>query len=125
MKILYLTLTKKWFQRHLEDKTEDYRMITPYWTVRLLEWNDGDKISKQDAVSITEDLKNHRIVHGLRARKFDIVRARNGYSAAAPTFVKPHIDTKVGIGNPIWGAPEKPVFILKLGAMLETRNCKI
>ena len=127
MKILHLTLKKKWFQRHLEDKTEDYRAITPYWVVRLLEWPDGTKISAEDAKIVARQLReNVSIYSGFNptARYFDIVQARCGYNATAPMFRKEYQTVEIGIGNPAWGAPAEPVFIIKCGKVLETKNCE-
>ena len=33
---LKLSLTRQWFDRTADDKTEDYRKITPYWVKRLM-----------------------------------------------------------------------------------------
>jgi len=55
MKILHLTLMKKWFDEILAGtKVFEYRDIKPYWTKRLFE--DG------------------------KVRDFDVIYFRNGYS---------------------------------------------
>ena len=59
MKILYLTLKKKWFDQILaKTKKIEYREIKPYWTKRLF-----DSAGKP--------------------KKFDIIEFRNGYSKDA------------------------------------------
>ena len=56
MKILHLTLMKKWFDLILAGKKRvEYREIKPYWTKRLLDENGKPK-------------------------KFDIIYFKNGYS---------------------------------------------
>ena len=56
MKILHLTLMKKWFDQILAGtKKVEYREIKPYWTKRLLDENDKPK-------------------------KFDVIHFKNGYS---------------------------------------------
>jgi len=59
MKILHLTLHKKWFDEILNGtKKIEYREIKPYWTKRLL---DDEK-----------------------PKKFDIILFRNGYGKKSP-----------------------------------------
>jgi len=59
MKTLHLTLKKKWFDLILAGKKKvEYREIKPYWTQRLLD--------KED-----------------KAKKFDVIEFRNGYSKDA------------------------------------------
>jgi hypothetical protein len=56
MKILHLTLMKKWFDQILEgSKKTEYREIKPYWTKRLLDEKGNPK-------------------------KYNIIFFRNGYS---------------------------------------------
>ena len=62
MKILHLTLKKKWFDLIKSGKKKvEYREDKPYWQKRLL---DGDGIPKE----------------------FDIVRFKNGYAKDSPTM---------------------------------------
>jgi hypothetical protein len=122
MKTLHLTLTKKWFDSHLEDKSEDYREITPYWVQRLIQMRSGDLINTEDAHDVARDLKAGIKIYGIEPREYDIAEARNGYSANSPAFRKRFITTKVGIGNPAWGAPSYPVFIIELGEIIGTKN---
>jgi hypothetical protein len=90
IRILHYSLKKKWFDMELSgEKTEEYREGTSYWQNRLLH------------------------------KKYDIVQARNGYSKNAPMFRRKCIDIIIGIGNPEWGAPDYPVFIIKLGEIIK------
>jgi len=62
MKILHLTLKKKWFDLIKSgEKKSEYREDKPYWQKRLL---DGEDIPKV----------------------FDIVRFKNGYAKDSPTM---------------------------------------
>ncbi len=125
MKILHLTLTKKWFKRHLEDKPEDYRRISAYWLVRLFQYTNGHRIRTEEAVMmLAEWLDGQYDLRHIEPIKYDAAEAKNGYSATAPMFRKKYHTVEIGVGNPEWGAPDDPVFILKLGAVLETRNCE-
>ena len=56
MKVLHMTLKKKWFDLIISGiKTEEYREIKPYWDTRLSE-------------------------------EYDIIRFKNGYNKNSPTF---------------------------------------
>jgi len=87
LKILHLTLKKKWFDL-IESglKTEEYREIKPYWTKRF------------------------------ENKKFDRVIFKNGYSANAPIMEFTLTNILVGLGDPEYGAPENDfVYVLYLG----------
>lgn len=106
MKILHLTLKKKWFDMILSgEKKEEYREIKPYWAKRLL-WTIEESDDEREGFE-----------------QYDAVEFRNGYSKDAPTMLVECKGISVGIGNPAWGAPEHPVFIIKLGKILEIKNC--
>ncbi len=127
MKTLYLTLTKEWFKRHLEDKPEDYRAVTAYWLTRLYQHKSGHTIDKKLAeywISVWSTEADRILCDEIEPRKFDVAQASNGYSTNAPMFRKAYKTVEYGVGNPIWGAPREPVFILKLGKVLETKNCE-
>jgi len=95
MKILHLTLKKKWFDMIKSGlKPEEYREIKPYWTNRL----------------ISSD--------GITYNNFDIVRFKNGYGDV-PFFDIKCAGIYIGKGQPQWGAPDKDVFIIKLGEIIK------
>ena len=90
MRVLHLTIKKKWFDMILSGKKlEEYREIKPYWDKRIC----------------------YRLTH---------VRFKNGYrdDSAAATFRL--IGISIGQGRIGWGAPEgTEVFILKLGERID------
>ena len=90
MRILHLTLKKKWFDMISSGiKKEEYREIKPYWNRRL----------------------------GLN--KFDVVCFRNGYAKNSPRIILELKRIERGLGIIEWGAPEdETVYILRLGKQL-------
>jgi hypothetical protein len=90
MKVLRLTLKKKWFDLIASGaKKEEYREIKPYWNQRL------------------------------HTELFDVVEFRNGYGKHVPLVTVELRGVERGLGIVEWGAPEKlMVYILKLGRIL-------
>lgn len=123
MRILHLTLKKKWFDMILSgEKKEEYRKITPYWTQRLFRHIGSNKLSNHDAQRVCDFiLKNGYTTAYVQPRQFDKAIGHDGYTNK--TFTKEFFCVEVGIGKPEWGAPPEPVFIIKLGKIIETKNC--
>lgn len=71
------------------EKTEEYREIKPYWTIRFAD------------------------------NTFDEIKFRNGYAADAPTVTVELRDISLRIGKPELGAPVGLVYTLKLGRILD------
>lgn len=96
MKILHLHLKKQWYEMiERGEKTEEYRYITHYWTVRLFKYN-----------------------HGMPLQKQMVVRFYYGYTSRTMDYIINSIED--GIGKPQWGAPnEKKVYIIKLGNRIQ------
>ena len=92
MRVLHLTLKKKWFDMILSgEKKEEYREMKPYWHRRFL----------------TKD--------------YDAILFRNGYGKDSPRFTIELHKITSGLGIIEWGAPEKtPVYILNLGEIIPT-----
>lgn len=90
MKVLHLTLKKKWFDMIASGvKKEEYREIKPYWDRRL----NGD---------------------------YDVVCFRNGYRKDSPKVLLELRKISTGLGNADWGAPKKThVYILDLGNIIK------
>jgi hypothetical protein len=98
MKILHLTLKRKWFDMILSgEKSEEYREIKPYWIARMHfdVWN---------------------------TKPFDLVIFKNGYSKNAREMTVEFNSLSVGLGKTEWGGGAKEVFIISLGKILETKN---
>ena len=110
MKILNLTLKKKWFDMIISgEKTEEYREIKPYWTTRLRYRYESDRES---------GYWNHDFA------EFDIVRFKNGYAKDAPTMDVQLECIKVATGVPAWGAVlNERYYAIELGNILSTANC--
>ena len=89
MKILDLTLKKRWYEMiESGGKREEYREYKDYWRKRLI---DQDK---------------------LRPKPYTHVRFRYGYTKRTMLYKIDEII--IGRGNPYWGAPtDKDVFIIK------------
>lgn len=99
MKVLTLTLKKKWFDMIASgEKKEEYREIKKYWGDRLCnnsyQWLDGFK-------------------------EFDAVKFTNGYGKNAPSITLECNGIEFGNGLIHWGAEKnKEYFIIKLGAII-------
>ena len=113
MKILHLPLKAKWYDMiDRGEKPEDYREIKPYWEKRLVDY----KALKANYQAIA--LKRYMLGIGTDVckafpRGYTHVLFRRGYTKRTMLFGLDEI--KIGIGNPDWGAPKEPVFIIKLG----------
>lgn len=122
-KILHLNLKKKWFDMIASgEKKEEYREITGYWVQRLLLDGNGNKYSLKKAEKTAQS-----ILHFIRDNKWDIhpdsiitydsIRFRNGYSKQAPVYECRCWAISIGLGKIELGAPEHPVFIIKLDSI--------
>lgn len=102
MRILHLTLKKKWFDLIASgEKKEEYRDFKDYWINRLC--NFGTQVEHC----------------GLDYKIFDIVEFKNGYSKESPTIRLQFIECYVDTGKPEWGAePGKEYFVIKLGEII-------
>ena len=98
MRVLHLTLKRKWFDMIASgEKKEEYREIKPYWQARLC--------------------CNFPYVHA--AKDFDIVVFKNGYGKNAPEIRVKWLGMSVDYGKKIWGAEyNKEYFVIKLGEKL-------
>lgn len=94
MKILHLTLKKKWFDMILSgEKKQEYREIKQYWKSRLL-------------------YKEH-----------DIILFKNGYREDSPSLMIELKGIYRGFGFIKWGALKgEKVFILELGKIIKGEN---
>lgn len=120
MKTLHLVLKSKWYDMiDRGEKTEEYREIKPYWEKRLIDYKRLSAYYEEHykEIRIKQFFFPHcqaieDICHAF-SRGYTHVRFFRGYTSTTMTFELKDID--MGIGNPEWGAPDKPVFIIKLG----------
>ena len=92
-RILYLTLKKKWYDMILSgEKTEEYREIKKYWTVRLKDF--------------------------LVKKSFDYIIFKNGYAKNAPTMKVELIKIDFGISKLKWSDKEDNCYVLYLGEVI-------
>lgn len=81
-------------------KTEEYREIKPYWCKRF--------------IGMDRPLFSFRYCYQeSNVKDFTQVKFSYGYTHRTMTFEIESIT--IGRGNPEWGAPDKEVFIIKLG----------
>lgn len=110
MKVLHLTLKKKWFDM-IESgvKTDEYRDIKNYWMARLLTPHRGIEATKFPWAI------------GFYAGTFNAVEFRNGYSRTARKMLFKTTGIRVDFGKEEWGAePGKKYFVIKLGERITT-----
>lgn len=117
MKILHLTLKKKWFDMILSGKKkEEYREVKEYWMKRIAGIEGCGTNYNFQLLCVAGFNETKQI--------FDKIVFKNGYSKAAPEFTIECKGVIVDQGKKQWGAPDYRTFVLKLGKILETKNCK-
>lgn len=126
MKILHLTLKKKWFDMtDSGEKTEEYREIKPYWISRLIDCGIPEESPGENNVvphNIVYDIFENGyypndVLKAYRCsfKKFDVVIAMNGYGER-PVWRRECVEITIGEGREEWGAyPDRLYFIIKLG----------
>lgn len=121
MKTLNLVLKHKWYDMIASgEKKEEYRNIKPYWEKRLIDYKRLSAYYEEHykEIRIKQFFFPHRqpiedICHAF-SHGYTHVRFFRGYSAdQTMTFTVE--DIYIGKGKPEWGAPDEPVFIIKLG----------
>lgn len=117
MKILHLTLKKKWFDMiESGEKTEEYREIKQYWINRLALCSGKTPVPFgywcKKAICWSCVIRGD----GFRQKPFDAVQFKNGYAKDARTMTLEFKGISVGPAKPEWSdnSPEE-VFIIKLG----------
>ena len=103
MKILYLTLGKKWFDMIQSGmKKEEYREVKPYWDKRLI---------NRDSVDLTS------------FKRFDVIRFSNGYSRNCQQMDVEFKGIFLGTPKPEWSDNATGIhYIIRLGRILITKN---
>jgi hypothetical protein len=131
MKILYLTLKKKWFDLIVSGKKlEEYREIKSHWVYRLLSPTKDFFPDSFDMDEFIYDLNhpferfsapdevlnyfNHEI------RKFTHVKFSAGYGRNSPSITMPIEDIHIGAGRPEWGAEKgRYYFVISVSVKSE------
>jgi hypothetical protein len=119
MKVLHLTLKKKWFDMIASgEKTEEYREIKPYWFRRLAMCSGKSPIPH--GYTCKKAFCSSCVYGGGFVEKpYSIVKFRHGYSKNAPTLTFRMNEIRVTTGFHEWGAePGKKYFVIKLGERL-------
>lgn len=119
MKILHLTLKKKWFDMIASgEKKEEYREVKQYWVSRLVDEirfeDNGDRFGsfyhKKSAGWCTMEAALH----------YDYVCLRNGYAKNAPTITLKCLDIFIGTSIGKWSDDwQSAVFVIKLGEIIK------
>jgi len=131
MKNLNLNLQRQWWDKHLNGKDQEYRVISPSWCSRFLLRNGKDKTLKdwygqldfweyeKNRFKITDVgliWLNNMIKRGsITFKQFDLCTFPNGMTPPIPKFEKDFKGLSIGIGKKDWGAPDYPVFIIDCG----------
>lgn len=120
MKVLHLTLKRKWFDMIVSgEKKEEYRELKKFWASRLLVsvfTGHGYSFTPYaDVLKRDFKFKAWRKFAGNPFKDFDMVCFRNGYSEDALEIYVECTGIKIGVGESKWGAPDKECFIISLG----------
>ncbi len=107
MKVLHLTLKKKWFDMIASgEKKEEYRELKDYWCKRFC---NNSWYTYEPEI----------LVHAID-KFYDVVIFKNGYSKTAPTVKLECKGITVGKGNKNWGAEYSDMyFVIKLGNIIK------
>jgi hypothetical protein len=99
MKVLHLTLKKKWFDMIASgEKKEEYREIKPYWAKRFLS-------------------------HENMLNPFFFVLFRNGYAKDAPEIMLECKGIEISTAKPEWSDNwQGEVFVIKLGQIIDANS---
>lgn len=95
--MLTLPIKRKWYQMILSgEKTEEYRVIKPYWTTR---------IENAFGVAVVNDerIVPWAVLHRDGTPPEQKIRFRCGYQKQAHSAVA-KVSLKIGPGRPEWGA---------------------
>lgn len=105
MKILHLTLKKKWFDMIASgEKKEEYREIKDFWSIRLSGYSLAHGIKK-----VSQNFK-----------PFDRIVFTNGYAKDSPKVTIEFKGIELGMGKSEWGAnPSLEYFVIKLGKIVK------
>lgn len=135
MKILHLTVKKKWYDMATNPdfskrKLEEYRTIKPYWIRRLIDINYPEEEKGENKI-LPFDIEFDIIENGYdpftviksyfsEFKHFDAVLYKNGYSPNSPTTLFECKGIDFGSAVPEWSDNWKGnVFRIKLGNIIK------
>lgn len=130
MKILHLTLKKKWFDLIASgEKKEEYREIKDYWARRFLDAVEPGGIEWGCWEEMLSDMRHPFNCHtniqelldyfGVRLRQYDSIKFKNGYGKKSPELLIECKGITVKNGEDKWGAEKGTFyFALQLGRIL-------
>jgi len=95
------------------EKKEEYREVTTFYRERLCSDSRIGAQENGDLFVIVDQWKGLKVLH-----------LTNGYGHSKPQLWAHIEEITIGRGNPEWGAPDRDVFIIKLGAVFHTKNLK-
>lgn len=110
---LRINLKKRWYTMISSgDKKEEYREIKPYWIKRL-----SKTLAPTAYLENFNEYECTKVMHEYERRhwlkEFDTVTFVLGYTKTEETYEC--LCITIGRGKPEWGAPDKEVFIIKIG----------
>ena len=125
MKVLKMTLKKKWFDMIASgEKKEEYREIKQYWVSRFIDFLSGrkivlDRISEINVFFSEIEDGGCDVNKKIQWRHYDAVEFKNGYSKAAPAITLKLNGIEIKEGRKDCGAEEcEKYFVLKLGEII-------
>lgn len=115
MKVLHLTLKKKWFDMILSgEKKEEYREIKDYWISRLVFGLSPEALEQWNSFNWKGGIWTME-----SPMDYDIVQFTNGYSKGSPSFKIKIQNIEIKWGKEKWGAEfGKPYFVISLGEIV-------
>jgi len=113
MKVLHLTLKKKWFDMIASgEKKEEYREIKMYWWNRLVQCGECYGF-------LSGDLLPPNKWKMIMSKSFDAVKFTNGYAKNAPSIIIECKGIEIGKAVSEWSDNwQGKVFIIKLGNII-------
>ena len=119
MKVLHMTLKKKWFDMILRgEKKEECREIKPYWISRLVDALDDSEKGKYCSFFWKVGWWTMSTpIH------YDFVEFKNGYSKDSPKFQIEILNIETGRAKSEWSdSLNTDVFIIKLGNIIKANT---
>jgi len=126
-KTLHLNLKRKWFDMILSgEKKEEYRQLKVSYISLLFDYKPIIwRFAMSDRSDLLEAIKFEFEPWKCILKKYDTITFSNGYSKNRPQFQIELKNIRVGFGKPILGAiPDTQYFILELGEIISSINCK-